>query len=188
VPDDQDVFKWGKSCNYQEQIVEHSRGLGRLRGALLSLTYLAHVDKEHLFEAETSIKQYMCSIGVHLRVGNKVDGHSELVALTPSHVKAARQAFKATAQECGTEVQSELGKLQRDIQVERVARQLAEVQLASKTTELETERAFHAQLMDSKTSELDTERAFHAQLMDSKKEKQQVMEKYIRHLERVAQS
>ena len=192
VPDDQDVFKWGKSCNYQEQIVEHSRGLTRLRGALLSLTYLAHVDKEHLSEAETSIKQYLFSIGVHLSVGNKVDGHSELVALTPSHVKAARQAFKATAQECGTEVQSELGKLQRDVQVEQVARQMAEVQLASKTNELETERAFHAQRMDSKTSELDTERAFHAQLLVSKDEllavkdeKQQVMEKYIMLLERM---
>jgi hypothetical protein len=122
VPNDQDVFKWGKSCSYQEQIVEHSRGLGRLKGAQLSLTYLAHVDKQHIFDAETRIKQYLCGIGVHLSVGNKVDGHSELVALTPSHVKAARQAYKATALECGASVQSELGKLQHELSVEQVAR------------------------------------------------------------------
>jgi hypothetical protein len=134
-----------------------------------------------MFDAETSIKQYLCGIGVHLSVGNKVDGHSELVALTPSHVKAARQAFKATAQECGAEVQSELGKLQHEVQVERVARQMAEVQL-------EAERVFNTQLLASK----DEKQHVMAQLLASKDEKQQVMsqlldsrEKYISLLERM---
>ena len=183
VPDDLDVFKWGKSCHYQERSAEHSKGLGRVRGSQLSLTYLAHVDKQNLFAAETSIKQYLCGIGVHLNVGNKVDGHSELVALTPSHVKAARQAFKATAQECGAEVQSELGKLQHEVQVERVARQMAEGQLAAKSGELEAERAFNTQLLASK----DETHQVMAQLLVSKDEKQQVMEKYIMLLERSAQ-